>query len=90
MRSIERQLQGIERGLGLIRRTRSRDDRRVMLGFLFKDLDVLRDQIAAAPLQLRERFAASEKKALDWRARSGAPVAPDEDPGIPTTRRRRV
>jgi hypothetical protein len=80
VRSIEEQLQGIERGLALLARTRGRDDQRVMLGFLFKDLEALRDQVAAAPPHLRERFATLEGKALEWRARSGAPIAPDEEP----------
>ena len=80
VRSIEEQLQGVERGLTLLAQTRGRDDRRVMLGFLFKDLDTLREQIAAAPPDLRERFAAFEVKALEWRARSGTPLAPDEEP----------
>jgi hypothetical protein len=80
VRSFEGQFQRIERGLALLERTRGRDDRRVMLGFLFKDLDALRDQLSAAPSHLREKFAAFEGKALEWRARSGAPIAPDEEP----------
>lgn len=81
MRSVEQQLQGIERGLALIGRTRSRDDRRVMLGCVLKDLDALRDQASTAPPHLSERFAILEAKALEWRSRIGAPVAPDEEPG---------
>jgi hypothetical protein len=87
--SFEQHLRAIERGLALIERTRSRDDRRVMLGYVFKDLAALRDQVSAAPHHLGEKYAAMEAKALAWRARSGAPVAPDEDPGKTTCRRRR-
>ncbi len=81
MRSVEQQFQGIERGLALIQRTRSRDDRRVMLGCLLKDLDALREQVSTAPPHLPERYAALETKALEWRSRVGAPLAPDQEPG---------
>jgi len=88
-RSLGRQLQGLTRGLALIERTRNRDDRRVMLGCLFKDLDALRDEAAAAPPHLYESFAALEVGALAWRAKLGAPVAPDEDPATKPARRGR-
>jgi hypothetical protein len=83
VRSVEQQLQCIERGLALIQRTRAQDDRRVMLGCVFKDLDALRDQASTAPPQFFERFAILEAKALEWRSRIGAPVAPDQEPRKP-------
>jgi hypothetical protein len=88
VRSIEQQLQGLQRGLALLQRTRSRDDQRVMLGCLLKDLDVLRDRVSAAPAPLRDSYAALEAKALEWRSRIGAPIAPDEEPGTTSTRRK--
>jgi hypothetical protein len=81
VRSFEQQLQGIERGLALIQRTRGRDDQRVMLGCVFKDLDALRDQVSTAPPYLGERYATLEAKALELRSRIGAPIAPDQEPG---------
>ncbi|HZF09231.1 MAG TPA: hypothetical protein VFE33_10625 [Thermoanaerobaculia bacterium] len=88
-RPLGQQLQGLKRGLALIERTRGRDNRRVILGCVFKDLDALRDRAAAASPHLYERFAAIEAGALAWRAKLGAPVAPDEDPGTKPARRRR-
>jgi hypothetical protein len=88
-RSLGQQLQGLKRGLALIQRTRSRDDRRVILGCLFKDLDALRGEAAAASPHLSECFRAIEAGALAWRAKLGAPVAPDEDPGTKPARRGR-
>jgi hypothetical protein len=49
VRPLGHELQGLKRGLALIGRTRSRDDRRVILGCVFKDLDALRDRASAAP-----------------------------------------
>ena len=88
-RSLAEWLQGLKRGLALIGRTRSRDDQRVILGCLVKELDALRGEAAAAPPHLSESFAAIEAGALAWRAKLGAPVAPDEDPGTKPSRRRR-
>jgi hypothetical protein len=87
VRPLDQQLQGLKRGLALIERTRSRDDRRVILGCVFKELDALRGEVSAAPPHLSERFAAIEAGALAWRAKLGAPVAPDEDPGKKSARR---
>jgi hypothetical protein len=81
VRSVEQQIQGIERGLALIQRTRGRDDQRVMLGCVFKDLDALRAQIHTTPSHLLDHYAALETKAFEWRSRIGAPVAPDQEPG---------
>jgi hypothetical protein len=86
--SLGRDLQGLERGLALIGRTRSRDDRRVMLGCVLKDLDALRDRVSSVSPH-RESFAAIEAEALTWRAKLGAPVAPDEDPRTKPARRKR-
>ncbi|HTQ78390.1 MAG TPA: hypothetical protein VMM92_00225 [Thermoanaerobaculia bacterium] len=87
--SLGPRLQGLKRGLALIERTRSRDDRRVMLGCVVKELNALRGEAAAAPPHIFESLAAIEAGALAWRAKLGAPVSPDEDPGTKPARRRR-
>jgi len=89
LRSFQQKLEGAERGLELIQRTRVRDDRRVMLGYLFNDLDALRKEISTAPPELRARYALLATKALELLTRDGAPIKPDEDPGKAIRRHRR-
>jgi len=88
-RSFLQELEGSERGLELIQGTRNRDDRRVMLGYLFRDLDALRGEVPAAPPELRARYEFLARKALEYRVRYGASIAPDEDPGKAIRRHKR-
>jgi len=60
-----------------------------MLGYLLRNLDALREEVSAAPPELRARYALLASEALKCRTRYGAPVAPDEDPGVAIRRHRR-
>ena len=87
--AFRQRLDEIERGIGLIRRTRDRDSQKVMLGFLLKDLARLRRHVATASRRHRTSYLALEAEALALRQQIGEPVAPDAVPKEPVPRKRR-
>jgi len=87
--AFRQRLDEIERGIGLIRRTRDRDSQRVMLGFLLKDLDRLGQHASTAPRRHRAGYQALADEALALRRQIGEPVAPDAVPQVPVRRKRR-
>lgn len=89
-RELRFRLEGARRGLGLIDRTLDRDVRRVMLGCLVKDIQMVEHLAAASPLAPDEATLLAEIQAgaARVRRRSGAPIEPDQLEAFLGTRRK--
>ena len=74
---LEQHLEFVRRGVDLIECTRHQDDRRVMLGFLFRDLDALRMFLSVASPETKTAIRSLERQAYHLREREGGPVEPD-------------